>query len=69
MEEFDLCKDLGRHGTLSLAHACVLTSARKFREEGTLITYWRMAYCLTRYTLSASPQRSKEIYYPHNAQL
>ena len=69
MEEFDLCKYLSRHGKLSLAHASVLTSARKFREEGTLITYWRMAYCLTRYALSASPQRSKEIYYPHNAQL
>ena len=69
MEEFDLCKYLGRHGKLSLAHASVLTSARKFREEGTMITYWRMAYCLTRYALSASPQRSKEIYYPRNAQL
>ena len=69
MEEFNLCKYLSRLGKLSLAHASVLTSARKFREEGTLITYWRMAYCLTRYTLSASPQRSREIYYPRNAQL
>ena len=69
MEEFDLCKYLGRHGKLSLAHASVLTSARRFREEGTLITYWRMAYCLTRYTLSASPQRSREIYDPRNTQL
>ena len=69
MEEFDLCKYLGRHGKLSLAHASVLTSARKFSEEGTMTTYWRMAYCLTRYTLSASPQRSKEIYDPRNARL
>jgi len=63
MEEFELCKALAPHGKLALAPATVLTSARKFREEGTLKTYWRMARCLTRHALGASPQRSTEIYY------
>ena len=63
MEEFELCKALAPHGRIALASATILTSARKFREEGTLKTYWRMARCLTRHALGASPQRSTEIYY------
>ena len=66
MEEFELCKALAPHGKLALAPASVLTSARKFREEGTFKTYWRMARCMTRYALGASPQRSAEIYYGAN---
>lgn len=67
MEEFELCKALAPHGRLSLAPSTVLTSARKFREEGTLKTYWRMTRCLTRYFLGAPPQRSASIYYEATA--
>lgn len=67
MEEFELCKALAPHGKLALAPATVFTSARKFREEGTLKTYWRMSRCLTRYFLGAPPQRSASIYYEATA--
>jgi len=64
MEEFELCKTIASHGRISLASATVLTSARKFREEGMLRTYWRMARCTLRYWLGASPEKLVEIYYP-----
>jgi rSAM/selenodomain-associated transferase 2 len=64
MEEFELCKALARNGRIALAPATVLTSARKFREEGMLRTYWRMARCTFRYWLGTSPKRLVEIYYP-----
>ena len=64
MEEFELCKILATHGRLALAPATVLTSARKFRKEGMLRTYWRMARCTFRYWLGTSPKRLMEIYYP-----
>ncbi len=67
MEEFELCKILATHGRLALAPATVLTSARKFREEGMLRTYWRMARCTFRYWLGTSPTRLVEIYYPQKA--
>jgi hypothetical protein len=63
MEEFELCKKLARNGRIALAPATVLTSARKFCEEGMLRTYWRMARCIVRYWLGASPQRLAKIYY------
>jgi hypothetical protein len=65
MEEFELCKNLASHGRIALASGPVLTSARKFREEGMLRTYWRMARCTLRYWLGASPEKLVEIYYPH----
>ena len=64
MEEFELCKTIASHGRIALASATVLTSARKFREEGMLRTYWRMARCTFRYWLGASPEKLEEIYYP-----
>lgn len=64
MEEFELCKILAAHGRLALAPATVLTSARKFRKEGMLRTYWRMARCTFRYWLGTSPKRLVEIYDP-----
>ena len=64
MEEFELCKALARNGRIALAPATVLTSARKFREEGMLRTYWRMARCTFRYWLGTSPKRLVEIYCP-----
>jgi rSAM/selenodomain-associated transferase 2 len=67
MEEFELCKRLAPHGRIALASATVLTSARKFREEGMLRTYWRMARCTFRYWLGTSPKRLVEIYYPQKA--
>ena len=67
MEEFELCKSLAPHGRIALASATVLTSARKFREEGMLRTYWRMARCTFRYWLGTSPKRLVEIYYPQKA--
>ena len=67
MEEFELCKILAAHGRLALVPATVLTSARKFREEGMLRTYWRMARCTFRYWLGTSPKRLVEIYYPQKA--
>jgi hypothetical protein len=67
MEEFELCKALARNGRIALASATVLTSARKFREEGMLRTYWRMARCTFRYWLGTSPKRLVEIYYPQKA--
>ncbi len=66
MEEFELCKALAPHGKLALAPATVLTTARKFREEGTLKTYWRMTRCMARYFTGASQQRSAAIYYESN---
>ena len=63
MEEFELCKTIASHGRIALAPATVLTSARKFREEGMLRTYWRMARCTLRYWLGASPEKLVEIYY------
>ena len=67
MEEFELCKALAPHGWLALAPSTVLTTARKFREEGPLKTYWRMARCMARYAFGASPQRSASIYYEENS--
>ena len=64
MEEFELCKTIASHGRIALAPATVLTSARKFREEGMLRTYWRMARCTFRYWLGASPEKLEEIYCP-----
>ena len=64
MEEFELCKNLAPFGRIALASAAVLTSARKFRKEGMLRTYWRMARCTFRYWLGTSPKRLVEIYYP-----
>ena len=64
MEEFELCKTLTSHGRIALASATVLTSARKFREEGMLRTYWRMVCCTLRYWAGASPEKLEEIYYP-----
>ena len=65
MEEFELCKKLGAHGRIALASATVLTSARKFREEGRLRTYWRMVWCTLRYWVGASPKKLMQMYYPH----
>ena len=67
MEEFELCKKLCAHGRITLARGTVLTSARKFREEGMLRTYWRMAQCTLRYWLGTSPEKLVEIYYPQKA--
>jgi rSAM/selenodomain-associated transferase 2 len=64
MEEFELCKNISIQGRIALAKSTVLTTARKFREEGTLRTYWRMAQCTFRYWLGTSPRRLMEIYYP-----
>ena len=64
MEEFELCKTIASHGRIALASATVLTSARKFREEGMLRTYWRMARCTMRYWAGTSPEKLVEIYYP-----
>ena len=54
MEEFELCKNISIQGRIALAKSTVLTTARKFREEGTLRTYWR----------GTSPRRLMKIYYP-----
>ena len=67
MEEFELCKTIASHGRIALAPGTVLTSARKFREEGMLRTYWRMARCTLRYWLGATPEKLEEIYYPKKA--
>ena len=66
MEEFELCKKLSAHGRIALASTTVFTSARKFREYGTLKTHWLMTRCRIRYWLRTSPQRLAEIYYPEN---
>ena len=69
MEDFELCKILATQGRIKLAPATVLTSARKFHEEGMLKTHWLMACCLIRYWLGASPQRLAEIYYGTNTDI
>jgi len=66
-EEFELCKKLARNGRIARASATVLTSARKFREEGRARTYWRMARCTLRCWLGASPEKLVEIYSPLKA--
>ena len=65
MEEFELCKKLSDQGRLVLAKGTVLTSARKFREDGKLRTYWRMTVCTVRYWLGASPEKLVQMYSPH----
>jgi len=69
MEEFELCNALAPHGRIALASATILTSARKFREEGTLRTYWRMVRCILRYWIGVSPDALVEIYYPQKGKL
>lgn len=49
MEEFELCKRMRAAGSLALASATVLTSARRFTERGVLRTYWRMWSVTIRY--------------------
>ena len=69
MEEFELCKRLAIHGRIALAPATVFTSPRKFREQGTLNTYWLTTRCIVRYCLGTSPQRLAKIYYGKNSEV
>ena len=63
MEEYELCKVLESHGRLELAHKSVAATARKFRNEGTFQTYYRMASCHAHLLLGTSPQQLKNFYY------
>lgn len=62
MEEFELCRQLRRHGHLALADATVVTSARKFQGLGTLRTYWLMAEVTLRYYWGTPVRELAEIY-------
>ena len=63
MEEYELCKVLEPHGRLELAHKSVAATARKFRNEGTFQTYYRMASCHALLLLGTSPHQLKNFYY------
>jgi len=62
MEEFELCRRLRRVGRLALADAVVTTSARRFREKGTIRTYLRMWRIVLLFRLGKSPQQLAQIY-------
>jgi rSAM/selenodomain-associated transferase 2 len=62
MEEYELCRGLGRVGRLALADAVVSTSARRFRERGVLRTYWRMGEVTLRYFLGTPPDQLRRRY-------
>lgn len=62
MEEFELCRQLRRVGHLALADGTVITSARRFRRQGNLKTYWLMWLVTVRYYLGASVRELAEIY-------
>ena len=62
MEEFELCRRLREKGRLGLAGGKVITSARRFREKGTLRTYWRMWRVLIQYNLGRSPEELRKLY-------
>ena len=53
MEDLSMCQQLRRHGNLVLADACVITSARRFRQRGVLRTYGLMGWLWLRYTLGS----------------
>jgi rSAM/selenodomain-associated transferase 2 len=62
MEEFILCKELRKIGSLALADATVLTSARRFAKLGVLRTYWRMWSVTIRYWFGAEPKKLARLY-------
>ena len=56
MEDLSMCRQLRRHGNLVLADACVITSARRFRQRGVLRTYGLMGWLWLRYTLGSTAE-------------
>jgi hypothetical protein len=64
MEEFVLCRRLRAVGRLVLLSPSVSTSARRFRRNGVVTTYTRMARALWLYSRSASWDDIRAIYEP-----
>ena len=64
MEEYELCKALAPCGAFALAYGTVLTSARKFREEGLWKTYYRIFLCTWKYAGGTRAEQLQTIYYP-----
>ena len=62
MEDVELCRRLRPLGRLALADATVITSARRFRDQGVLRTYWRMWTVGLRYRLGATPEELRRLY-------
>lgn len=62
MEELELCKRLRKSGKLVLAPATVSTSARRFREQGVLRTYARIARVMFLYYSGTPPEMLKRMY-------
>ncbi len=56
MEEFELCRALRKVGRLALADATVITSGRRFHQNGALKTYALMWSIMLRYHLGATPE-------------
>ena len=62
MEEYELCRRLRAVGRLTLASATVVTSARRFREQGGLRTYLRMGWVTLRFWMGATPEELRRLY-------
>ena len=64
MEDLAMCRQLRRHGNLALADACVMTSARRFRQRGVLRTYGLMGWLWLRYALGTPAEALASRYHP-----
>ncbi len=64
MEDLAMCRQLRRHGDLALADACVMTSARRFRQRGVLRTYGLMGWLWLRYALGTPAEALASRYHP-----
>ena len=62
MEEFELCRLLRERGRLRLARATVSTSARRFRKNGVLRTYFRMWKITLLYYQGVPLERLRDLY-------
>ena len=63
MEEFALCRELKKIGQLVLVQAAVCTSARRFRDQGALRTWWMMFRLQVSWSRGTAPTELHRRYY------
>lgn len=56
MEDWGLCRQLSHFGSMVLADACVITSARRFRQRGVIRTYCLMGSLMLQYLMGKPPE-------------